>query len=206
MSETLTMKRHHSIYATDGEARTLAFIFIIAFIWALLVSGCGPSSTTGRSTQASSETGAPPSPGVGDDNASYAACTNTFPGLSEQEERFIEEVCVLTNAEREKDGRGSLVLDIELTMAAQAHAQDMHARNYFSHDNPEGKSPFDRMRDMGIKFGYAAENIAQGYTTPATAMQAWMKSSGHKVNILHAKMKRLGVGYYQGYWVQTFAD
>lgn len=144
--------------------------------------------------------------GNGNGGNTTGPCVNTVTGLSAQESQYIEEVCVLTNQEREKQGLPALTLDAQMTVAAQAHAVDMHTRNYFGHDNPEGESPFDRMRNLGIKFGYAAENIARGYRTPEDVVQGWMNSSGHRANILHNKMKRLGVGYHQGYWVQNFAD
>ena len=56
-----------------------------------------------------------------------------------------------------------------------------------------------------------SENIAAGYSTPATVMAAWMGSDGHRSNILRPASCEIGVGYYEGggtyyrYWVQDFA-
>lgn len=225
------MKRYAYTPASPAEVRTLALLFFIAFVCLLMVTGCAKDDGTSlSSTGNGSNTVQPGRPGTGsgggwpgggyngggggsdggtggnDGGATTGSCVNTVAGLSAQESQFIEEVCVLTNQEREKHGLPTLTLDAKMTEAAQAHAIDMYTRNYFSHDNPEGESPFDRMRSLGIKFGYAAENIARGYPTPASVVEGWMNSSGHRANILHNKMKRLGVGYHQGYWVQNFAD
>ncbi len=193
--------------ATQEEVRTVVFILFAALLCLLMVTGCA----NGEATVWSASNGGtlPGDPGQnysGGGGDSAGLCVNRLPGFSAQESEFIEEVCILTNQERERQGLPPLTLDVKMSEAAQAHAVDMHTRSYFSHDNPEGESPFDRMRNLGIEFGYAAENIARGYPTPQDVIDGWMKSSGHRANILHSKMKRIGVGYHRGYWVQNFAD
>lgn len=116
----------------------------------------------------------------------------------------------LTNEEREKEGLDPLVWNEDLAELARAHSLDMVERDFFSHDNPDGLSPFDRMKSAGIKYSYAAENIAAGQTSPEETIADWMNSEGHHKNILNPDLKELGVGLARGgeygiYWTQNFA-
>ena len=74
----------------------------------------------------------------------------------------------------------------------------MISRGYFSHTNPDGQSPFDRMKAGGITYSYAAENIAQGYQTVFDVHSGWMNSLGHRTNILAPEYTLLGVGIVGG--------
>lgn len=117
---------------------------------------------------------------------------------------FEKKVFELTNAERAKAGVPALSWNDKLAGIARAHSQDMATRDYFDHYNPEGLSPFDRMKNAGISYRAAAENIAWGQKTPEEVVDAWMNSEGHKANILNAKLTQLGVGFYSDYWTQAF--
>ncbi|WP_242605526.1 CAP domain-containing protein [Frankia sp. Cppng1_Ct_nod] len=119
------------------------------------------------------------------------------------------EVVVLTNAERAKAGCGPLTVDSRLTAAAQAHSADMSTRNYFSHTDLDGQTPFQRMAAAGYQFSIAAENIAAGQQTAAEVVTGWMNSTGHRENILNCSLRQIGVGYATGgsygtYWTQDF--
>ena len=121
------------------------------------------------------------------------------------------EVLDLVNAERAKKGLSKLTWSDELANVARAHSKDMLNRKFFSHTNPDGQSPFDRMRAAGIRYSSAGENIAAGQRTPQEVVNAWMNSEGHRANILNASFTKLGVGYvtgngaYSTYWTQNFA-
>ncbi|SFL83341.1 Cysteine-rich secretory protein family protein [Gracilibacillus orientalis] len=62
------------------------------------------------------------------------------------------------------------------------------------------------MRDFGINYRSAAENIAQGQETSYQVVQVWMNSSGHRENILSENYTHIGVGYVRSgnYWTQMF--
>lgn len=126
--------------------------------------------------------------------------------VSSANRTVVERVCVLVNQERNKVGLMPLVLNAKLSDVAQAHAEDMVNRNYFSHNTPEGLSPFDRMHAAGISYQTAGENIAYWYKTPEEVMQTWMNSTGHRANILKAQYGKIGIGYDQNYWVQDFTN
>lgn len=110
----------------------------------------------------------------------------------------------LVNAHRQSLGRGALVWDPTAAAVALAHSQDMATRGFFSHTNPDGESPFDRMRSAGIQFTMAGENIAYGYPTASAVFTAWMNSPGHRANIENAGYTHHGVGRYGTYWTHVF--
>ena len=99
----------------------------------------------------------------------------------------------LLNADRAANGLSPLKLNSQLTVLGEKYAQDMINRNFFSHTNPEGQSPFDRMKQAGISYGYAGENIAIN-SNVTTAEQAFMNSPGHKANILGTNYTDVGIG------------
>ena len=117
---------------------------------------------------------------------------------------FQAEVIRLVNVERTKAGLSKLTEDTSLSKVALVKATDMKTNNYFSHTSPTYGSPFDMMKQFGISYKYAGENIAMGQKTPAAVMEAWMNSEGHRANILSANFTHIGVGYDSGYWVQQF--
>lgn len=118
--------------------------------------------------------------------------------------QFASEVIMLVNQERAKQGLNSLTADSELNNMALVKAKDMNDNNYFSHTSPTYGSPFEMMKSFGISYSYAGENIAKGQKTPADVVNAWMNSEGHRANILSANFTLIGVGYYNGHWVQEF--
>ena len=126
---------------------------------------------------------------------------NSQPFLPEEQEVFT-----LLNQERAVQGLHLLAADTALIAAARAHSQDMSQNNYFSHTNLQGKSAGQRMLEAGYSLNAWGENIAAGFTTPASVMNAWMNSPGHRANILGASFCDVGVGYESqgGYWTQDF--
>ncbi|AXB46392.1 serine protease [Amycolatopsis albispora] len=115
------------------------------------------------------------------------------------------QVVALVNQERAKAGCGDVGVDNRLVQAAQAHSDDMSARNYFSHTTPEGVTFDQRIKKAGYpKPG--AENIAKGSTTAEQTMKMWMNSDGHRRNILNCELTMIGVGVTTDgwYWTQNF--
>lgn len=100
----------------------------------------------------------------------------------------------LTNAARVKHGLPALEWHEEVSITARKHSVDMAENNYFSHQNQDGQSPFDRMGEDGISFRTAGENLAAGQFSSIFAHQGLMNSEGHRENILHESFEELGVG------------
>lgn len=103
----------------------------------------------------------------------------------------------LVNEERQKAGLQPLLADTALRRVALAHSADMFERGYFAHLTPEGKDPFDRMREAHVRFYLAGENLALAQTLPI-AHQGLMNSKGHRENILRTGFGRVGIGILDG--------
>lgn len=103
----------------------------------------------------------------------------------------------LVNRERVAAGLRPLSADPELTEVARRHSTDMFIRGYFAHDTPEGHDPFDRMREAGVRFVTAGENLALAPTVQV-AHTGLMNSPGHRANILHRDFGRVGIGIMDG--------
>lgn len=120
--------------------------------------------------------------------------------------QFEQEVVDLTNKERAKQGLPALKIDAELSKVAREKSRDMAANGYFSHNSPTYGSPFDMMKQFGIRYSTAGENIAKGQRSPQEVVNAWMNSEGHRANIMNAKYTHIGVGYVEqgNHWTQQF--
>jgi len=129
-----------------------------------------------------------------------------YTGLMQENYLKGFEAFTLVNGIRKAYGLEEFLWSDELRKAAQSHARDMYARKFFSHDNPDGKSPFERMSERGIEYLFAAENIAADYTSAKNVTDGWMMSESHRENILNPYLKKVGIGYYKGYWCQEFTD
>lgn len=103
----------------------------------------------------------------------------------------------LVNEERAKVGLKPLKPDPEIQVVARKHSADMFARGYFSHINPDGEDPFDRIRKGGVQFRAAGENLALAQTL-TIAHTGLMNSPGHRANILQPAFGRLGIAILDG--------
>lgn len=113
-----------------------------------------------------------------------------------------------TNIQRAQHGRSALVLNNKLAAAAQAKANDMAARNYWSHTTPDGVEPWQFIVDAGYSYRAAGENLAYGFDSSSATVAGWMNSPGHRTNILNSDYQEVGFGIanaanYQGRGPQT---
>lgn len=111
-------------------------------------------------------------------------------GVMTADEKRILDLC---NAERAKAGAPALKANNDLTKLARMKSKDIVDKNYFSHESPTYGSPFEMMRNHGVSYMYAGENLAQN-STADKAFNAWMASEGHRKNILNPNFTELGVG------------
>ncbi|MGF7399921.1 CAP domain-containing protein [Thermoanaerobacterium thermosaccharolyticum] len=112
-----------------------------------------------------------------------------YQGSSAQEKQLVD----LINKERTSRGLSPLTIDENLSKVAHIKAEDMKGNNYFSHTSPTYGSPFDMMKQFGISYNAAAENIAEN-SDVVSAHYALMNSSGHRDNILNPYFNKVGVG------------
>ena len=103
----------------------------------------------------------------------------------------------LVNAERTSRGLAALQIHDGLVKLARLKSQDMLTHNYFAHQSPTYGSPFDMMRQGGVSFRYAGENLA-GSPTVERAHTNLMNSPGHRANILNPNFTHIGIGVLEG--------
>lgn len=145
-------------------------------------------------------------PQISNPNLIYPGQVLTIPQLASAVTSFETEVVRLVNEIRARNGLKALTANWELSRVARYKSQDMVDNRYFSHTSPTYGSPYQMMRNFGISFRTAGENIAYGYSNPQAVVNAWMNSSGHRANILNASYTQIGVGYVANghYWTQMF--
>src|SRR5947209_3706099 len=102
------------------------------------------------------------------------------------------------NAYRAKEGLSALHFDPRLVLAAGDRMQDMEDLEYWSHEAPDGRSPFVWLKPRGYAFRFAGENLATGFETVELLVQGWMESPGHRANILSADYDDVGIAVIDG--------
>ncbi|POM72754.1 SCP-like extracellular protein [Phytophthora palmivora] len=114
------------------------------------------------------------------------------------------------NAQRAAQGLRPLCINSKLMAASKRHSDDMAARNYMSHTGSDGSTMAQRVTAAGYQWTRVAENVAAGQLNVAAVMTSWMKSTGHRANIL-GDYTMFGTAYaynsgstYKHYWTQNF--
>lgn len=187
---------------SDSNQGIIAGIVALGLL-TMLGKGHGGSSADSAKTTTSKTSTSGSTSGQTNSSTSTTSATSSS-SLKSDEARAVQ----LMNADRTKNGLPALQVDSRLTALAERYAQDMINRGYFSHTNPEGQSPFDRMQAAGIGYSYAGENLAINNGVDAAEV-AFMNSSGHRANILSSNYTKVGIGVRyspsgQAYVVQEF--
>lgn len=102
------------------------------------------------------------------------------------------------NEERAAFGVERLTWNDTLAQAAQAKADDMLARDYWSHITPDGKQPWTFVEASGYHYQVAGENLARSFPSTSAMVQAWMDSPTHRANLLHESYQETGIATVQG--------
>lgn len=133
-------------------------------------------------------------------NNALRSVINTIPGfvLGFSSSVTVEEIIVMTNAERAKAHLPPLSQNALLTQAAVAKAADMFASDYWAHISPSGTQPWDFVKNVGYKYQYAGENLARDFSDSENLMHAWMASTSHRDNVLSSKYQDIGVAIVDG--------
>lgn len=131
-----------------------------------------------------------------------------------------ESVLSSLNDARSKAGCGPLRVNPKLMAAAKSHARAMAEQNFFGHAGKDGSRFSSRIKRQGYSYRTAAENIAAGQASAGQVVNSWLRSAGHRRNILNCRMTETGIAVvYQAddrpirgnaaplryYWVQVFA-
>jgi len=132
-----------------------------------------------------------------EDTETVQTCDGKSIELGKQEKLTLD----LHNKTRKDVGLRRLCVDPILQRAARAHSADMLKKHYFGHNSPNGKTSGKRLKDLGYDWRATGENIAWGsgsYSKPESRFKAWMKSEGHKKNILDKNFEQVGIGVAKG--------
>ena len=128
--------------------------------------------------------------------------------------RFVEQaITQRINVIRQEHGLAPLQRNAPLTRVARTYSCEMAAGGFFAHESPSGEDAADRVLAAGLEYRAVGENLA--YTTNApdpvdAAIDGWMKSDGHRENILSVEYTWTGVGVCRNgetlYYTQLFFD
>jgi uncharacterized protein YkwD len=133
--------------------------------------------------------------------------TTTPPATADEITAARAQVLALVNEQRATAGCQALTADTTLDKLAQNFSDDMAARGFFDHTDPDGNDPWDRATALGIT-NLGGENIARGQADAQAVMDAWMNSTGHRANILDCDYTTIGIGIHFGpdgpWWTQDF--
>ncbi len=110
----------------------------------------------------------------------------------------IDQLLNSTNAKRQENGLSTLQMNGTLSQAAAAKAADMFANNYWAHNSPSGKTPWDFIIGAGYRYTLAGENLAKNFQSSDGVVEAWMNSPSHRANVLKAGYQEVGFAVVNG--------
>lgn len=118
--------------------------------------------------------------------------------LSYAEDINISDLLNSTNNMRTERGLSALKLNGQLSRAAEAKAQDMLEKDYWAHESPDGKEPWDFIVGAGYDYLYAGENLAVDFNESQNVVEAWYESPSHRANLLNDKYTEIGFAVVDG--------
>lgn len=110
---------------------------------------------------------------------------------------YADAILTAMNRERKAHGLRPLRLNEKLSKAAFDRIEDMFAKSYFAHVSPDGLEPFVWAQARGYRYRLIGENLAVGYRGTAV-VDGWMKSRGHRENILQRGFDEVGIAIVDG--------
>jgi uncharacterized protein YkwD len=121
--------------------------------------------------------------------------TNKSETLAYSTEMSLSGLLSSTNSQRASNGAGALTLNNQLNAAAQAKANDMVNRDYWSHNTPDGHEPWVFIDAQGYQYTKAGENLAYGFSSSNETVIGWMNSPSHKANLIDKAFTEVGFGF-----------
>lgn len=118
--------------------------------------------------------------------------------LGYSSEITVQKVYEATNKQRQLAGLPSLRYNSTLSKSATSKAQDMFLNNYWAHNSPSGKTPWDFFKGAGYSYSLAGENLAKDFYDTDSMIKAWMESPTHKANIVNNRYQEIGIGVVNG--------
>lgn len=138
----------------------------------------------------------------------FSTSRSTEQVLSDATEISASSLLEKTNEVRSENGSAGLKFNELLGEAAQSKADDMAKRDYWSHNTPDGKQPWQFINNKGYRYSVASENLAYGFNSSSEAIKAWMQSDTHREAMLDKSVDDVGFGIstsldYQNKGAQT---
>jgi len=130
------------------------------------------------------------------EKAEAASAVKTCGGRTIELNAKEQRALILHNRARRSRGLRALCVHPLLTKAARAHSADMIRKDYLGHGQT-GR----RLKRFGYNWRVYGENLAGGtgrYAFPANTFRRWMRSSGHRANILDRRFREIGIGTATG--------
>ena len=126
------------------------------------------------------------------------ALAATSSAVEPSNEITTDNVLALMNAYRADAGLPALREDATLDAVANDRMRDMEDGGWWSHESPEGRSPFSWLSTRAYDYEYAGENLAAGFETARLLVSSWMESPGHRENILGLQYHDVGIAIIDG--------
>jgi len=114
--------------------------------------------------------------------------------LGAQSDYSVSSLLAETNVARSANSDKALSLSTQLDNAAQTKASDMAAKNYWSHISPVGVMPWSLIIASGYRYSSAGENLAYGFNSSDSVINAWLSSPEHRANLLDNSYSDVGFG------------
>lgn len=133
-----------------------------------------------------------------------AVACDSSPTEPEGPEGEVAAFVAAVNDHRQGVGCPRLQWSSAVATVAQGHSQDMVDRGYFAHTDPDGVTAANRLQNAGIAYSGMGENLANGFSTGASVLTAWLNSSGHRANIENCQFTLHGVGLVGTHWTHVF--
>ncbi len=118
--------------------------------------------------------------------------------LGENSDINSAELLSYTNTAREENDLEPLKTNDKLSEAANEKAADMVKEGYWSHTSPDGTTPWYWIDKVGYTYSTAGENLARGFTSSSSIVNAWMNSPSHRANVLNGNYTEVGFAEYYG--------
>lgn len=133
-------------------------------------------------------------------DASFATASYTATAPSSSPAHELRLLRLAVNQHRSAIGCKPLIWDERLARLASKYSEAMARGRFFGHVDPYGNDPFDRMRDAGIRYRSAGENLAVGQTKGIQVYADWMDSPKHRAVLEDCIYTHYGIGFYQKRW------
>ena len=130
--------------------------------------------------------------------AGFYLVAQTAPKILGEVAFGAEQIIVLTNDKRAELGLSALTFNSSLSQAASAKASHMLEEDYWAHNSPSGRTPWNFISNADYKYLFAGENLARDFGDASSAVEAWMNSPSHRSNLLDSNFEEIGVAVTYG--------